>query len=110
MIGIMPEGFQFPWDDIEVWIPFQHWPSFNLNRNNGHEAAVGRIKPGISIEAAQTELKAIAARLAQQYRESNADRSVDLVLVKETVVADIRSSLFVLMGAVGFVLLIGVTM
>ena len=67
---------------------------------------MGRIKPGISIEAAQTELKAIAARLAQQYRESNADRSVDLVLVKETVVADIRSSLFVLMGAVGFVLLI----
>lgn len=106
MIGIMPEGFQFPWDDIEVWIPFQHWPSFNLNRNNGHGAAVGRIKPGISIEAAQTELKAIAARLARQYPESNADRSVDLVLVKETVVADIRSSLFVLMGAVGFVLLI----
>ena len=67
---------------------------------------MGRIKPGISIEAAQTELKAIAARLARQYRESNADRSVDLVLVKETVVADIRSSLFVLMGAVGFVLLI----
>ncbi len=67
---------------------------------------MGRIKPGISIEAAQTELKAIAARLAQQYRESNADRSVDLVLMKETVVADIRSSPFVLMGAVGFVLLI----
>ena len=70
---------------------------------------MGRIKPGISIEAAQTELKAIAARLAQQYRESNADRSVDLVPMKETVVADIRNSLFVLMGAVGFVLLIACT-
>lgn len=109
VVGIMPEGFRFPWDNIEVWMPFQHWPPFNLNRNNGHGAAVGRIKPGVSMEAAQAEMKAIAARLAQQYPESNADRSVELVPMKETVVGNLRSSLLILMGAVGLVLLIACT-
>ncbi|MDP6051477.1 MAG: hypothetical protein QF879_03915 [Candidatus Latescibacteria bacterium] len=100
VIGIMPEGSQFPWDNIEVWIPFQHWPSFNLNRNNGHGADVGRINPGLSIEAAQTELKVIAARQIQIYPESNADRSVDLVPMKKlwSPLFAVRSLVFV--GAV----------
>jgi len=70
------------------------------------EILVGRIRPDLSVKQAEAEMKPIAARLAQQYPDTNTDRGVKLVPLLEDVVGDVRSALLILFGAVSFVLLI----
>ena len=67
---------------------------------------VGRLAPGVSIEQAQSEMSGIASRLAQQYPVSNSDKGITVVPVQDVVVGDTRQTLFVLLAAVAFVLLI----
>jgi putative ABC transport system permease protein len=67
---------------------------------------VGRLAPGVSVTQAQSEMSAIASRLAQQYPLSNGDKGIAVVPVQEIVVGDARQTLFVLLAAVAFVLLI----
>jgi predicted permease len=68
--------------------------------------AVGRLKPGVTPEQAQAEMTTIARDLAREYPKANKDKSIALVPVREDLVGDIRPSLLMLLGAVGFVLLI----
>jgi putative ABC transport system permease protein len=68
--------------------------------------AVGRLKPGVSQEQAQSEMTAIAHGLAQEYPNDDKDKGIALVPLREDLVGDIRGALLVLLGAVGFVLLI----
>src|SRR5204862_6824229 len=68
--------------------------------------AVGRLKPGVSLERAQTEMTSIAHRLEQQYPESNTGRSVAVTGMRDEMVGDVRSTLYLLLGAVSVVLLI----
>jgi putative ABC transport system permease protein len=106
VVGIMPEGFRFPYSDIDVWIPVQYHPGFSLNRMSPAVEVIGRLKTGVSLQQAQKEMETIAARLARQYPETNKDRGVTLVNLQEMVVERLRPLLLVLLGAVGFVLLI----
>jgi predicted permease len=68
--------------------------------------AIGRLKPGVTIEQAQGEMTTIAAALAQEYPKENKEKGIALVDIREDLVGDVRAALLVLLGAVGFVLVI----
>src|SRR5215213_9160718 len=104
IIGVMPEGFSFP-DRAELWRPLPVDPN-KLDRGPHYLHVVGRLKPDAELEQAQAEMSALAARLAEQYPEKIAGHGVKLELLRDVVVGDIGPALFVLLGAVGFVLLI----
>ncbi|HEU5132992.1 MAG TPA: ABC transporter permease, partial [Pyrinomonadaceae bacterium] len=104
IVGVMPAGFRYP-EDSEAWT------AFDLNdpderRDNRMVEVVTRLKPGVSISQAQTEMNTISQRLAQNYGETNTGWSVNLIELRESLVGDLRTSLLILLGAVAFVLLI----
>jgi putative ABC transport system permease protein len=107
VIGVMPPRFKF-WS-ADVWVPyglFGKEPYFTSRVIRADNFAVGRLKPGVTIEQARAELNVIAARLAQQYPDSNKDVGAKVTPLSESVTREIRPALLVLLGAVGFVLLI----
>jgi predicted permease len=106
VVGVMPPQFQFPSRQDELWVPIAFAPQEAANRGNNSYEVVGRMKPGVSLEQAQTEMSIITARLKQQYPDVvKTDASV-VVSLHEQMVGDIRPALLVLLGAVGFVLLV----
>lgn len=106
VVGVMPARFQFPSSDDELWAPIAFTTDQATNRNRHYLQVVGRLKPGVSLEQAQTEMSTIAARLQQQYPQSNADLGAAVTSLHEHLVGDIRPALLILLGAVGLVLLI----
>jgi putative ABC transport system permease protein len=89
----------------EIWSPWQ--VSNELRQRRGRFArAVARLKPGVRLDQAQSEMSVIAARLAQQYPEFDTDWGINVVPVRTQFTGDIRKPLLILLGAVGFVLLI----
>src|SRR5262249_58915197 len=67
---------------------------------------MGRLKPGVTLEQAQMEMSRIARRLAEQHPDTNAGQGVKVVSLQEGYAGDVKPTLFALLGAVGFVLLI----
>jgi len=109
VVGVLPAGFRFPFDEIEVWIPHYNWPVFAANyrdRASGLVGPIGRLKPGVTLAEAQTEVETIMGRLAAQYPEAGEGRSAVVRSMQEVVVAEVRPAVLILLGAVGFVLLI----
>jgi predicted permease len=107
VIGVVP-GDDVIFRQTSVITPAGQWaePLF-WNRGVGMGARVaGLLKPGVTLKQAQSELDSIAAELAREYPQDNKDRGISAVPVSEDLVGDIRTPLLVLLGAVGFVLLI----
>lgn len=106
VIGVLPANFQFALRTADVWRPYQ--PTDNqLTRRFMHGTnLIGRLKPGISPEQAQSELAVIAKRIEQEHQQSHAGTGVKLVPLQEQFVGQVRPILLVLLAAVGFVLLI----
>jgi putative ABC transport system permease protein len=104
--GVMPARFQFPSSDDELWVPIAFQPEEAANRNRHYLQIVARLKPGVTLVQAQSEMSTIATRLQQQYPQSNADLGAAVQSLYEYLVGDIRPALLVLLGAVGLVLLI----
>jgi putative ABC transport system permease protein len=93
-----------------VWTPFAMSDSaWSAQRGNHQYQAVARLAPGVSLDAARTELSGIAARLAQQYPDFQRDFGATAVPFHESMTASVRPVLLVLLGAVSFVLLIACT-
>jgi len=89
----------------EIWMPWQ--VSNQLRERKGRFArAVARLKPGVTLAQAQNEMNIIGARLEQQYPEFNTQWGVNVVPLRTQFTGEIRKPLFILLGAVGFVLLI----
>ena len=115
IVGVMAPGFQFPVgfgymgrvlnDPVDLYVPIAA-ESSELRRGNYSFFAIGRLKPGVTIEQARADMTAIESRLEQQYPEGNTGISVSLVPTYEQTVKEIRPALLVLLGAVGFLLLI----
>jgi putative ABC transport system permease protein len=101
--GVLPPGFHFP-GGADLWIPAI--PRAEESRAGRNFLAVGRLKPGVPLERAQSEMTAIAARLERQYPESNTGETVAVTRMRDDMVGDVRLTLFLLLGAVGVVLLI----
>jgi putative ABC transport system permease protein len=108
VIGIMPQSFQFPYRQsmTELWLPINVGPPLTGERGNHFLFVTARLKPGVTIDAARREMDVIAKRLEQQYPGNNAGRGVQITPLNEVVTGSIRSSLLLLLGAVGLVLLI----
>jgi len=108
ILGVMPAGFEFP-NKVDVWLPVG--PLFAesswQNRDN-HPGLFGlaRLKPGVTLEKARTDLDLIAVRLEQQYPESNKTRRVQIDRLLDNKVGNVRRALWILLGAVTFVLVI----
>ena len=105
VVGVMPERFNYP-KGSEVYAPFAMTPELMRSRGNHSYYVVGRLKPGVSIESAQAELDGISARLEQQYPDTNKGWGAAVYPIVADTVRGYDTALWVMMGAVGFVLLI----
>jgi putative ABC transport system permease protein len=106
IVGVLPPGFQFP-DKTEIWFPVGTiTQETSKYRSANNYLAVGRLKPGVSLEQAQTQMLSISARLEQQYPQSNKGRSVSVTRMRDEMVSDVRFTLYLLLAAVALVLLI----
>jgi putative ABC transport system permease protein len=93
-------------DRVEVWLPLLWGAKDRAQRANHNYRAVAKLKPGVSVAAAQADLQAVSARLALQYPAENKDWGALVLPLQDDLVGDARLSLLVLLGAVAFVLLI----
>jgi predicted permease len=106
VVGVMPAHFRFPGREQEFWTPMAFEPEEAAGRGDHYLGVVARLKPGVTRQRAQAEMDAIAARLQQQYPRTNTDQGVALVSLHEEFAGAIRKPLLILLGVVGFVLLI----
>jgi putative ABC transport system permease protein len=112
VVGIAPPRFQYP-AKTEAWLPplklvpemFEQ-QDVTQTRGMGYLAAVALLKPGVSLPQAAGEMETITARLRKQYPESNNNRFNKVVSLHEHLVGDTDTMLWLLLGAVSFVLLI----
>lgn len=112
VIGIMPSGFRFP-GNAEAWGTLQsryakepEWEPREARSRFGTLMAYARLRPGVTIERAQTEIAAISERLAREYPATNQARRAHLVSLRDDEVGGVRRYAYLLAGAVGMVLLI----
>ena len=105
IVGVMPPRFRFPTDDTEMWAAIRDNMT-GMPRNGRFMVAAGRLKPAVSLAAAQAELDALTAQLQTAYPDTNKGWRVQLAGVHDAVVGETKSALVVLAGAVGLVLLI----
>jgi putative ABC transport system permease protein len=104
VIGVLPPGVRFP-AATDVYMPSWIFPE-TPTRGGHNYRVIGRLRDGISIEQAQDDMTAIARRLEKEYPTTNADKLVALLPLKDNLVGNTRQTLFVLLTAVAFVLLI----
>jgi putative ABC transport system permease protein len=109
IIGIMPPGFEFPTATaVEVWTPLAFDPNdaHGRSRRSRSLMVVGRMAPEAGAEQTQQEMTVLADRIATEYASTNEGWGVRVVAAHEQLVSASRPALLVLMGAVGFLLLI----
>jgi len=105
VIGVLPPRF-LPWDKAEFVIPKAIAPDEANQRSAHWLQVIGRLKPGVTVAQAQSEMNALAARLKPLYPAFKKDWGVTIVPMHEQITGNVKPTLLVLAGAVGFVLLI----
>jgi putative ABC transport system permease protein len=108
VIGVMPQGYLYP-SRVEMWVPVGQLSgdsNWQMRGNHPGLYAVARLKPGATLAQAQVDMDNIAANLEKQYPDSNSGNRVRIRPLLEIYVSDARGALWVLFGAVAFVLLI----
>jgi putative ABC transport system permease protein len=104
IVGVMPAGFEFP-EQTQIWIP--SGVEFEKeSRDNRSYSALGRLKQGVELAQAQSQISAINAQLARAFPDTNKGWDAHLVRLHDLLVRSVRPSLLILLGAVGCVLLI----
>jgi putative ABC transport system permease protein len=104
VVGVMAAGFEFP-ENTQIWTP-AGVNSAEEPRDNRSYSALGRLKPGVELAQAQSQISAINSRLARAFPDTNKGWDAHLVRLHELLVRSVRPSLLILLGAVGCVLLI----
>jgi putative ABC transport system permease protein len=105
IVGVMRPSFRLPgW--AKMWTPMAFTPKERVVRGEHHYLAVARLKDGVNIQQAQAELDAISKRLEEQYPADDRGWGAVALPLQEDVVSEVKPTLLVLFGAVGFVLLI----
>ena len=106
VVGVMPKTFDPLLDKSDLWFPEAFTAQRLADHDNHYLNVMGRLKPGVSLPQAQSELNVIALRLQHQYPIDDKDRGFRLVPLTTALLGDERSALRMMLGAVGFVLLI----
>ncbi len=106
IVGVLPASFLFPDRDVDVWFP--NFTNYALARQRdwGMYVGVGRLRPGVTLEQAHADLTVVQSRLAAEFPDTDRDRGVSLRPLKDAVVGEVRSSLWLVFGAVSLLLLI----
>jgi putative ABC transport system permease protein len=105
IIGVMPPSFAYPAATTEVWVPAQMPAMLLQARQARFLFAIGRLKPGVTLEQAQADLTAIQSRLGEQFPETDKGWGASLSPLKDQLVGGVRRSLWLLASAVALVLL-----
>jgi predicted permease len=107
VVGALARDYPYP-SRVDLWVPLGAFLDAGMLNRQNHPGLVGiaRLKPGVPIEEARTELTGISGRLQQTYPESNAGVGVQLAPMGEVAVENVRPTLLLLLGAVTLVLLI----
>jgi putative ABC transport system permease protein len=105
VIGVMPPDFKFP-AETQMWTPMLRDSGEMTNRANGYFTVLGLLKQGQNLTAAQTELQTLAAQLATQFPDANKNLLLRATPFRDRLVRDVRTALWILLGAVACVLLI----
>ncbi len=109
VVGIMPAGFAFPWENVDAWLSVRWDPASRTDASfrRGHGLrAIARLKPGVTIARGNSELQVVVARLQRDYPATNRTMGAGMTPLHEFLVGDTRTPLLVLLGAVGLLLLI----
>jgi putative ABC transport system permease protein len=106
IVGVLPRGFRLLERQADMLVPL----TFDISRNNNRKArgfpVMARLKPGVSIEQAQSDMNSIARRLEEEYPDSNRGWRIRVVPIREATAGEVRPALLILLVAAGFVLLI----
>jgi putative ABC transport system permease protein len=108
IVGVIPDSFSFYGNMRDVYTPIGQWrdPSFRDRRVSVIARSFGRLNPGVTLAQANAEMNEIARNLAVAYPEADAGKTITLVSMKQDLVGNVEPLLFVLLAAVGFLLLI----
>ncbi len=105
VVGVMPPGFDFP-EKTQVWVTEGIFGEETPSRSAHNYRVVGKLKDGVELAQAQTQMTAIGARLEEKYPDSNKTKGVAVTRLRDFLVSDYRLTLLVMLAAVGVVLLI----
>ncbi len=109
VVGVLPSGSEFP-SEREVYIPLQYNETFNATTADGRRGEyidiIARLAPGVTLEQANAEVQALSNRLQQEFPETNTVQEISMIPLSQQLLGDVKTPLFILLGAVGLVLLI----
>jgi len=106
VIGVAPPSFVHIDRDIDYWVPIQFSPEEAATRGNHFLEVVARLKPDVTVEAADSDMRAIARSLSEQYPDSNRDLGAVVVPIREQVLGNTRVQVIALMAAAATIVLI----
>lgn len=108
VLGVMPKGFQFLEREVRLWVPLSFTQEEAANRGGHYLSVVGRLRPGVSVAQAQTDMSLVAARIGKDFPNETFNGQLGAVVLPlhEQLVGESRRSLLVLLVAVALVLLI----
>ena len=106
IVGIMPRGFAFPSDEVDVWTPLALSEDEWRNHGSHYLSVVARARPGVTIDAVREDMARISRELAEEFPRDNKDWFAKAWWLQDYQTRDVRSALWLLAGAVAFVLLI----
>jgi predicted permease len=106
VIAVMPRGFAFPDRESAIWVPSAFTDEERANHSNHFLEVVGRLKPGVTLAQTNADLAGIARNLAEKFPSTNTKIGAFAVPLRQDRVGNLDLAIYVLLGAVGFVLLI----
>lgn len=106
VVGILPPGFQFALRPADVWLPYQPGEAQLTRRFMHGTNMIARLKSDVPLAQAQTAMSEIASRIEREHQASHAGTTVTLIPLQEQMIGQVKPILLLLLGAVGFVLLI----
>jgi len=108
IVGVMPRGFGYPYRTVKAWVPLQRYMTPEQLKSHGNHmlTVVGRLRPGVSVEQGRAEIDGIVRRYKLQHPEEIMGKGGNVISLYAYSVKDVRTSLLILFGAVGCVLII----